>query len=474
MLKKISKLVIVLLTLFYFNQNIIYAYEYINSENESTIENLINEIYDAKEQYEDLAGEKVEEVKIKPATNSNKYWLPIGSNETREVNGKLYADGMPPASSISSHFESQEAFRGDSPHKGIDFAIDGGTVVGEINIIASKSGVVVYPTDSSQINFEDNGNPNDAGGWGNHVKIKHADGTYTNYAHLAKGSITVMAGDVVEQGQVIGKMGNSGFSLGIHLHFEIYNVNDDRIDPEPFIDFNDPRPLSSSSASSDSFSLTTTSLSKAEFVAKMQDYYDRKHDENFKNNFLSKAEEIYDASVENNVNPELVVVTARAESSFIPCAYTGNYWGINIPNGKTCSDGPTFSSMSEGVAAYAEVLSKYNEGGSLASMITQRYNDRHNAGCDDAGHGLPGTLAGMQSVYSWVGDYRYNPGSSGLGGCGVLKYIYNDDNYCVTNPSCTDYDNCSEESRTTVCEQNDYTVYQLNQKIEFRYDMFGL
>lgn len=469
MLKRISKTVLILLTLFCVEFNAL-AYDYVDPNNESNVSNLITEIYDSKQQYEDLAGEKTEEVVMKPATNSNQYWLPIGSNETREVNGKLYADGMPPASYLTSHFGSLEEIRNGNAHGGIDFVVNG-SGVGNINVIASKSGVVVYPTDSSQIYFEDNGTRSDGGGWGNHVKIKHADGTYTNYAHLAKGSITVMAGDVVEQGQVIGKLGHSGFSTGPHLHFEIYNVNNERIDPEPFIDFNNPRP---SSMSSDSFSLTATSLSKSEFIAKMQDYYDRTNNENFRKNFLSKAEEIYDASAKYGVNPELVVVTAKSESSFIPCGSTGNYWGIGITNGQGCNSGPTYASMSEGIKGYADTLFAYTEQGSLASMVTNRYNERQNAGCDDAGHGLPGTLAGMQSVYSWIGNYRYNPGTSGLGGCYMLIHMYNDDNYCNVHPSCTDYNNCSEETKTTVCEQNDYTAYQIKQKLQYRYDIFGL
>lgn len=473
MLKRVSKMFVILLTLFYVEYNVL-AYDFIEPNNESHVLDLITEIYDAKQQYVDLAGDYEEDdyVIFRPATNSNQYWLPIGSNETREVNGKLYADGTPPESHIVSHFGSLEEIRQGRAHGGIDFVVDG-SGIGNINIIASKSGVVVYPTDNSQINYEDNGSMenNDGNGWGNYVKIRHADGTHTLYAHLAKGSITVMAGDVVEQGQVIGKLGHSGQSTGPHLHFEIYDVNGNRIDPEPFIDLNNPRP---SSVSSDSFSLTTTSLSKSEFVAKMQDYYDRSGNENFKKNFLSKAEEIYDASVKYNVNPELVVVTAKSESSFVPCGNTGNYWGIGITNGQGCSSGPTYSSMTDGIRGYASTLFEYTEQGSFSSMVTSRYNERHNAGCDDAGHGLPGTLAGMQSVYSWVGDYRYNPGSSGLGGCYMFKYMYNDDNYCNTHPSCTNYDNCSEDTRTTVCEQNDYTAFQIKQKVQYRYDIFGL
>lgn len=478
MFKELIKLSLLTLTLFCVNiKNICaYEYEYIDSSHESSILNTITEIHDAKEQYEDLAGTYEEQPEMN-TVSSNMYWLPIGSNETREVNGKIYADGIPPTSYLVSHFSDMDSR--DRPHGGIDFVVDG-SGIGNINIIASKSGTVVYPTDKSQINFEDKGttivngiiqqNP-DGSGWGNYVTIQHADGTYTRYAHLAKGSITVMAGDVVDQGQVIGKLGNSGTSTGPHLHFEILDVNMQRIDPEPFIDFNNPRPTSLNSGS---FSLTTTSLSKIEFKAKMQDYYNRTNDKNFYNNFLLNSDDIYDVSIENKVNPELVVVTAKSESSFVPCGNTNNYWGLGISNGEGCNAGPSYANMKDAVAGYAHFISKYNEYGQYASTITNRYNERKNAGCSDAGYGLPGTLAGMQSVYSWIGDYRYNPGSPGLGGCYALKSIYNDTSYCDKKPSCTDYNNCSDDTKTTVCEQSDYTAYQIKQKIQYRYDIFGL
>ena len=69
------------------------------------------------------------------------------------------------------------------------------------------------------------------------------------------------------------------------------------------------------------------------------------------------------------------------------------------------------------------LLNKYGEYGSYAKTITNRYNERNSAGCDSSGHGLPGTLVGMQSLYSHIGDYRFNPGSSGSGGCYYLNII---------------------------------------------------
>jgi murein DD-endopeptidase MepM/ murein hydrolase activator NlpD len=58
-----------------------------------------------------------------------------------------------------------------------------------------------------------------AGGYGLSVVIEHGSGIRTRYAHLSE--VSVKAGDVVERGQDIGRVGQSGRSTGPHLHFEV-------------------------------------------------------------------------------------------------------------------------------------------------------------------------------------------------------------------------------------------------------------
>lgn len=70
--------------------------------------------------------------------------------------------------------------------------------------------------------------------YGNFVKLRHEDGYYTLYAHL--NTVYVNKGDKVTKGQQIGYMGQTGNAYGVHLHFEVRNQYDTRIDPTPFID----------------------------------------------------------------------------------------------------------------------------------------------------------------------------------------------------------------------------------------------
>ena len=69
-------------------------------------------------------------------------------------------------------------------------------------------------------------------GYGKFVIIDHGGRISTLYAHLS--SISVNAGDAVTAGQVIGRVGSTGWSTGPHLHFE-YRDNGRPLDPLPFL-----------------------------------------------------------------------------------------------------------------------------------------------------------------------------------------------------------------------------------------------
>jgi len=55
--------------------------------------------------------------------------------------------------------------------------------------------------------------------WGQYILLYHGDGIYTRYAHASV--LYVQAGDMVEMGQRIGRVGSTGESTGPHLHFEL-------------------------------------------------------------------------------------------------------------------------------------------------------------------------------------------------------------------------------------------------------------
>lgn len=57
---------------------------------------------------------------------------------------------------------------------------------------------------------------------GNFIVLKHRGGEFSFYGHMSPG-LQVKKGEKVEQGQILGKIGNSGHSTGPHLHFQLMN-----------------------------------------------------------------------------------------------------------------------------------------------------------------------------------------------------------------------------------------------------------
>lgn len=96
-------------------------------------------------------------------------------------------------------------------------------------ILAHSDGVVVDLKSDCNKNYS-NGNS-----YGNYIKIRH-NGFFTLYAHLKYGTIKVKKGEFIKKGKEIGFMGNTGHSFGSHLHFEIRDNNDKRIDPTLYLE----------------------------------------------------------------------------------------------------------------------------------------------------------------------------------------------------------------------------------------------
>ncbi|MBC1372212.1 peptidoglycan DD-metalloendopeptidase family protein [Listeria booriae] len=101
--------------------------------------------------------------------------------------------------------------------------------------IAAGGIVPVYAAAGGTVVFSGFGAPGSGyGGYGYVVEIDHGNGYQTLYGHMRAGSLQVVAGQSVAQGQGIGIMGSTGQSTGQHLHFEIHK-NGVPVNPAPYI-----------------------------------------------------------------------------------------------------------------------------------------------------------------------------------------------------------------------------------------------
>ena len=112
-----------------------------------------------------------------------------------------------------------------STHHGMDFINDAGHAC---DVIAVADGEVVYVQDGVP------GYDDEVYTAGNFVRIKHESGVYSRYLHLVNGSVKVKVGQKVKAGAVLGTEGNTGYSMGTHLHFDI-NDGNGYVDPLPYL-----------------------------------------------------------------------------------------------------------------------------------------------------------------------------------------------------------------------------------------------
>ena len=123
------------------------------------------------------------------------------------VEGALHYPIEPPTWVSSGYGWRRDPFSGAQAwHGGIDMAPHRGAAN---YILAAANGKVIF----SGWN----------GGYGNCVMIDHGGGTVTLYAHMS--SLLVQKGEVVGKGQRIARAGTTGYSTGVHLHFEVREYN---------------------------------------------------------------------------------------------------------------------------------------------------------------------------------------------------------------------------------------------------------
>jgi murein DD-endopeptidase MepM/ murein hydrolase activator NlpD len=135
-------------------------------------------------------------------------YLPVGDGEFHwPVPGHFYiSSGY--GTRIDPVTKTETAF-----HTGLDIPVPIGT-----SVLASADGTVIRAGWNS--------------GFGNCVIIQHKNGVQTLYGHNSE--LVVKKGDVVKQGQVIAKSGNTGRTTGPHCHFE-FRINGHHVDPEPYL-----------------------------------------------------------------------------------------------------------------------------------------------------------------------------------------------------------------------------------------------
>lgn len=123
---------------------------------------------------------------------------------------------------ISSYFgyRPDPIYKVQKFHSGIDFS--------------AQKGTEAYATGDGVVSEVEKGH----WGYGNMVTIDHGFGYKTRYAHLQKAA--VRKGQKLKRGQLVGYIGNTGKTTGVHLHYEVLK-NDVQIDPINFF-FNDLTP----------------------------------------------------------------------------------------------------------------------------------------------------------------------------------------------------------------------------------------
>lgn len=401
--------------------------------------------------YDPATGGGYNQAEEQQAARQSFFW-PIGSSETEERNGVIYADKDPESTNVISRFGQREnqIDHNVETHYGIDISGTDGIT----NVIAVYRGEVI-----SVVSNCTSGDYTCNEGYGNAVILSHSNGDYTIYGHLSTIDSSITVGTSVDKGQLIGKVGSTGQTTSACLHYELRKGGNDvthAIDPLNETNPDNPRPT----IAAGDFSVHETSLNREEFASKLRNYCNNNDcSSSFLTVFVANAEEVYDNSINNNVNPELVVIRAKLEG-MDPGGNTHNYWGIGCFNGQGKSACYTYPSVSDGIKGFSKVVAKYD------------------------------TVSQMMSKYAYIGDYwmKVKRNSSGNiiwsdGGCAYLPYMQEYlsserlsyvQNACNNEPLCESINGGAGCKPTNEEDQYAYTLFNIRNMTNMRYVAFGL
>ncbi len=233
------------------NGNITYGYILIKSDS-----NASDSSKDSSKDKKDSKEEDNEKQENKNNEAEEPLRWPIGSEETTTQNGKTFALGTPAigTGNVSRGGTSRGwCSEGHEKNGGQALDIHGNGQSNKYNVVAMASGKIESCGDGIS-----EGDHSGNGGMGNYAIIDYGAGMKVRVMHMYNGSLTIHNGDTVEEGQVIGKMGNSGDSTGTHTHLDM-TINGEWVDVAKYIA--EPGKSASSTETSNNVSETTVNMS---------------------------------------------------------------------------------------------------------------------------------------------------------------------------------------------------------------------
>lgn len=240
--------------------------------------------------------------------------------------------------------------------------------------------------------------------------------------------------------QIMKQLGNYS---GVSSRYKIYNLDD-------YCEFIVVDKTGESNAC-EAMSISSTSLSKDQFVSKLESYYGNSS-ASYTTLFKENAGSIYDLAVNNGINPELIVVRASLEG-YSPASqgYSSyyNYWGIRCYNNQPLSTCASYNSFQDGVLGFINNVSQYS------------------------------SLSSMMQKYAYIGSYWYNPGNAGSGGCYYYPYIkkyMSSSRSSEVETACNSANVCSGSNcmKTTDEDQLAYSMWQVEQMANQRNTIFNM